>query len=276
MDSAHPGLGIGGPRSSAGGLCGDQPERPQRLQAGWNEDCLPGFRLLAAYGPEKVTMPGQHEQTTASYRDFLRRKWRLLLLVLLTLAAAELVAVRLWDEFHPVQPRYLDRSPPPITKAQKQSAVDLVRESGTVERINSGQAWDITEVIDLPGTRTVNVYVEWDEPVASNGPWLTNGAPKWLGRNCRNVRSRFHLPISNVRFLRLSVSLEGMEIVRLWPKSPPQLMEQYLDDRPAVGQGNFLGRYEIYNEKAGRSVYSGPMILSAFVPGTCPRGERYD
>ena len=163
-----------------------------------------------------------------------------MLLVFLTLAAAELVAVRLWDEFHPVQPKYLDRSPPPITKAQKQSAVDLVRESGTVERINSGQAWDITEVIDTPGARTVNVYVEWDEPVASNGPWLTNGAPKWLGRKCRNVRSRFHLPISNVRFLRLSVSLEGMEIVRLWPHSPPQLIEQYLDDRPAVGQGNFL------------------------------------
>ena len=142
-----------------------------------------------------------------------------------------------------------------------------------MERINSGQAWDITEVIDTPGTRTVNVYVEWDEPVESNGPWLTNGAPKWLGRKCRNVRSRFHLPISNVRFLRLSVSLESMEIVRLWPKSPPQLIEQYLDGQPAVGQGNFLGRYEIYNEKAGRSVYSGPMILSAFVPGTCPRGE---
>ena len=75
-------------------------------------------------------MPGQHEQTTASYRDFLRRKWRLLLLVFLTLAAAELVAVRLWDEFHPVQPKYLDRSPPPITKAQKQSAVDLNQYQG--------------------------------------------------------------------------------------------------------------------------------------------------
>ena len=199
----------------------------------------------------------------------------MLLFAVFLLLAAELVAVRLWDEFHPVQPKYLDR-PPPITEAQKQSAVDLVRESGTVERINSGQAWDITEVIDFPGTRTVYVYVEWEEPVESNGPWLTNGAPKWLGRKCRNVRSRFHRPISNVRFLRFSVSLESMEIVRLWPNSPPQLIEQYLDDPPAVGQGNFLGGYEIYNEKAGRSVYRGPMILSAFVPGACPRGERYD
>ena len=171
------------------------------------------------------TMSGQDERMTASCRTFLRRKWRLVLLVFLALAAAELVAVRLWDEFHPVQPKYLDRSPPPITKAQKQSAVDLVRESGTVERINSGQAWDITEVTDTPRTRTVHVYVEWDGPVESNGPWLTNGASKWLGRSCRNVRSRFHLPISNVRFLRLSVSLEGMEIVRLWPHSPPHLIE---------------------------------------------------
>ena len=101
-----------------------------------------------------------------------------------------------------------------------------------MERINSGQAWDITEVIDTHGTRTVNVYVEWDEPVESNGPWLTNGASKWLGRSSSNVRS-----------LRLSVSLENMEIVRLCPNLPPQSMEQYLDDQPVVGPGNFLGRY---------------------------------
>ena len=219
---------------------------------------------------------------TDSFRTFLRRKWRLLVVVFLALAAAELVAVRLWDEFYPVQPRYLDRSLPTLTlgqkqftEAQKRSAVDLVRASGIVERINGGQAWDITEVRDRPGIRAVNVYVEWDEPVKSNGPWLTSGASNWLGRSCRNVRSRFHLPIRNVRFLRLSVSLEGMEIVRLWPSPSPQVIEDP-DDQPRVGLGNFLGRYEIYNEKAGRSVYRGPMILSAFVPGTCPRGERYD
>ena len=199
-----------------------------------------------------------------------------MLLVFLALVAAELVAVRLWDEFHTVQPKYRGWDRPPITESQKQSAVDLVRESGVVERISGGQDWDITEVRDLPGIRSVYVYVQWDEPVESNGPWLTNGAPKWLGRQCRNVRSRFHLSISNVRFLRLSVSLESMEIVRLWPHSPPQLIDQYPGDRPEVGLGNFLGRYEIYNEQAGRSVYRGPMILSAFVPGTCPRGERYD
>ncbi len=119
----------------------------------------------------------------------------MLLLVFLALAAAELVAVRLWDEFYPVQPRYLDRSLPTLTlgqkqftEAQKRSAVDLVRASGIVERINGGQAWDITEVRDRPGIRAVNVYVEWDEPVKSNGPWLTSGASNWLGRSCRNVR----------------------------------------------------------------------------------------
>ena len=67
-----------------------------------------------------------------------------MLLALLALMAAELVAVRLWDEFHPVQPKYLDRSLPPITKAQKQSAVDLVQALGIVDRISGGQAWDIT------------------------------------------------------------------------------------------------------------------------------------
>ena len=194
----------------------------------------------------------------------------------LLLLAAELVAVRLWDEFHSVQPKYLHQSASPITEAQEQSAVNLAQTSGIVGQINGGQAWEVTEVQGYPGIQRVDVYVEWDDPVASNGPWLTSGAPKWLGRNCRNVRSRFRVSISNVRFLRISVSLESMEIVRLWPHAPPQFIEQHLDDGPVVGQGNFLGNYEIYNENAGRSVYRGPILLAAFVPGTCPRGNRYD
>ena len=92
-------------------------------------------------------MSEQNERTADSCRTFLRRKWRLLLFAVFLLLAAELVAVRLWDEFYPVQPKYLDRSLPPITAAQKQSAVHLVQVSGIVERINNGQAWDITEVI---------------------------------------------------------------------------------------------------------------------------------
>ena len=192
------------------------------------------------------------------------------------LLAAELVAVRLWDEFYPVESWRSGPMPPPITEVQQQFAVEFVRASGIVERINGGQAWKVTDVRDDTRGRIVNVYAEWDEPVESNGPWLTSGAPEWLGRNCINVRSRFHRPISNVRFLRFSVSLEGMEAVRLWPTPPPQFIERDLDDGPRAGRVNFLGSYEIYNLKAGRTVYKGPMLLSAFVPGTCPRGDRYD
>ena len=141
----------------------------------------------------------------------------------LLLLAAELVAVRLWDEFYPVQPRYPDRSAPSVTLAQEQSAVELVQASGIVDRISGGQAWEVTEVSGYPGIQRVNVYVEWDNPVESSGPWLTSGAPEWLGRNCRNVRSRFHVSISNIRFLRFSVSLESAEIVRLWPFSPRRI-----------------------------------------------------
>ena len=223
-----------------------------------------------------MTIPEGQEQATASPRNFLRRKWRLLLLAGLLLLAAELVAVRLWDEFYPVQPRYPDRSAPSLTPAQEQSAVDLVQASGIVDRISGGQAWEVAEVTGYRGNQRVNVYVEWDNPVESSGPWLTSGAPKWLGRDCRNVRSRFHVSISNVRFLRLTVSTNTSKIVRLWPFRPPQNIRPRPEDQPQVGDGNFLGRYEIYNEKTGRSVYTGPMLLAAFVPGTCPRGERYD
>ena len=200
----------------------------------------------------------------------------MILLILLVMVVAELVAVRLWDEFHSVGPNYPDRSAAPITEKQKQSAVDLVGASGIVERISGGQAWEVTDVRAHPGVRTVGVYVEWTEPVESDGPWLTSSAPEWLGRSCRNVRSRFHVSIGNVRYLRLLVSLEGKEIVRIWPLSSPASRIENLEDQPDVKGGNFLGTYEIYNEKAGRVVYKGPMVLSAFVPGTCPRGERYD
>ena len=200
----------------------------------------------------------------------------MILLVLFVLVVAELVAVRLWDEFHTVEPDYLDRSPAPITEKQKQSAVDLVQASGIVERISEGQVWEATDVRDHPRVRTVGVYVEWMEPVESDGPWLTSSAPEWLGRSCRNVRSRFHVSISNVRYLWLLVSLEGMEIVRLWPHSSPGSRIENLEGQPDVGQGNFLGSYEIYNEKDDRLVYKGPMVFSEIVPGTCPRGERYD
>ena len=36
------------------------------------------------------------------------------------------------------------------------------------------------------------------------------------------------------------------------------------------GRSNFLGHYEIYNEKSKRFAYKGPMIFSAFVPGALP------
>ena len=145
-----------------------------------------------------------------------------------------------------------------------------------MDRISSGQVWEVAEVSGYAANQRVNIYVEWDNPVESSGPWLTSGAPEWLGRDCRNVRSRFHVTISNIRFLRFPVSTETSEIVRLWPFRPPQNIRPRPEDQPQGGDGNFLGRYEIHNEKTGRSVYTGPMLLAAFVPGICPRGERYD
>ncbi len=218
----------------------------------------------------------RHKQAVASLTIFIRRKWRLILFAGLLLLAAELLAVRLWDEFYPVQPGSPDHSQSPITEAQKQSAVDLVRTSAIADQISGGQAWEVTEVREFPQIQQINIYVEWNDPVESSGPWLTNGAPKWLGRDCRSVRSRFRTSIRNIRFLRFSVSTKSSEIVRLWPFPPPQDISQHPEEQPQVGQGNFLGSYEIYNEKAGRSVFSGPMLLAVFVPGTCPRGERSD
>ena len=90
-------------------------------------------------------------------------------MVILGLVAAELVAARLWDEFFLVEAGR-PGSLPPITEVQKQSAVDLVSASGIVEWINGGQAWEVTEVRDNVRGQSVNVYVEWKDPVESDGP----------------------------------------------------------------------------------------------------------
>ena len=150
---------------------------------------------------------------------------------------AECVAARLWDEFHPPKAKRTGYVAPRNTEPQKQSAVDLVWASGIVERINGGQAWEVMKVRDNVNGVSVDVYVEWKDPVENDGPWLTGGAPKWLLLGCTNVRSRFHVPISNIHYLRLTIELENMEIIRLWPKSfPPETLES--DKEEVVGQGN--------------------------------------
>ena len=208
----------------------------------------------------------QSEQATDSRRGLLRRKWRLLVLVVLCLVLVEVVAARLWDELHYPKTRQSERWSPSAAEAWKQPAVDLVRASGIVERINGGQLWGVTEVRNDVRSRRVSVYVEWDKHVESDGPWLVSSGAKWLGRGCSNVRSRFNRPISNIRFLRLLVDMDSMEIVRIWPSSFPPRPDE-IDDQPVVGKINWLGIMATYNERTARIVYKGPLMLSVFVPG---------
>ena len=142
-----------------------------------------------------------------------------------------------------------------------------------MERINGDQPWEVTEVTNNVRSRRVSGYVEWDKHVESDGPWLVSSGANWLRRGCSNVRSRFNRPISNIHFLRLLVDKESMEIVRLWPTSFPPRPDE-MADQPVVGKLNWLGTMETYNERTDRIVYRGPLILSVFVPGLCPRGYR--
>ena len=63
--------------------------------------------LYTQNGGGITKMVSEHsEQKTDSGRGFLRRKWGLIILVVLCLLMAVAVAARLWDEFHqPETPR---------------------------------------------------------------------------------------------------------------------------------------------------------------------------
>ena len=236
---------------------------------------LAAVRIEASLGIYVRTGPirSMHEeQRSELQRSFLHHRWRLLILVLVGLVMAELVAARLWDEFHrPVTP-VSDLSPSRVLESREHPAADAVRASGIVERINGGQPWEVKTVRYTEDERWDHVGVEWSAPVASDGPWLADGVG-WLGRDCANIRAWHTARWSNVRHLHLRV--DGQDIMGVQPGTvdPPPADE--MDNQARRDRIHWFGPSQFHNMGTNRTVYQGPLLLSVFVPGTCPRGDRH-
>ena len=102
-------------------------------------------------------------------------------------------------------------TPLPLDEAAKQAAVDIVRQSGAVERIAGNQSWTPSYFFRsaIAGTTNgVGFNASWEQPVESSGPWS-------LVR-CRGTRVFSSSNVwADVTRLKIDVDLERREVVGL-------------------------------------------------------------
>ena len=102
-------------------------------------------------------------------------------------------------------------TPLPLDEAEKQDAVDIVRQSGIVERIAGNQPWTDSYFFRsaIAGTANgVGFIASWEQPVESSGPWS-------LVR-CRGTRAFSSSNAwANVTRLKIDVDVELREVVGL-------------------------------------------------------------
>ena len=156
------------------------------------------------------------------------------------------------------------------TEADQRRAVEIVRASGIVERINDNQSWDAMGT--LPSTnRRVVVFAEWAEPVESSGPW------QWT--RCEIWRQRVQVTWRNIRYLNLFVDVAEEEVINVNPASPTHKFRlgspDWLEHQPKRGRLNPFTTVKVWEIDSGNTIYRGPYILSAVWPGPCPWGFGY-
>ena len=61
----------------------------------------------------------------------------------------------------------------PLSAVQEEAALHIVATSDMVEQINGGQDWEAYQfwATEIDGVSVIEVYVRWEVPVESLGPW---------------------------------------------------------------------------------------------------------
>lgn len=156
------------------------------------------------------------------------------------------------------------------TDKDQQRAVEIVRASGIVERINDNQPWEASHAIE--GWRhDATVLAQWEEPVESNGPW------QWV--ECNVWHQRAKIPWTNLRFLNVSVNVATEEIIRIRPgyPFPPHYPgePEHVELHPKRGMINPFATMTVWEKDTGNTIYWGPLMFRPIWPGPCPRGFGY-
>ena len=107
------------------------------------------------------------------FRDLFRVSLALLIAIAAVTAVGLLFASGGDDKEITFTPVPVERSIPVVSEESLQEALPIAKTSGVVESISGGQKWtyDFVSVARVGGAEAVSFDVQWEEPVASSGPW---------------------------------------------------------------------------------------------------------
>ena len=116
----------------------------------------------------------------------------------------------------------------PLPAVQKEAALHIVNTSGAVEQINGGQNWEADQfwATEIEGVPVVEVYVRWEEPVESSGPWKS--------LVCKRTRVAVTaVLIRDITRLQVLVDMDGGTVRELTPVVPGNQPGQTQPDGPS-------------------------------------------
>ena len=160
-----------------------------------------------------------------------------------------------------------------LDEADKQAAVDILQQSGVVDRIAGPQAWTASDFYQRPVGLTIGVYLiaTWEQPVEYSGPWLD-------GDNCQGTRSlEFSSTWTGITQLGIIVDVGQAEVVHYMPYDPGRTNPS--QEAPTTSQPHKRGRcgpgwsgYRLQPKKP-EVIYEGP---GKDAPQECPPGKEDD
>ena len=160
-----------------------------------------------------------------------------------------------------------------LDEADKQAAVDILQQSGVVDRIAGPQVWTASDFYQRRVGQTIGVYLiaTWEQPVEYSGPWLD-------GDNCQGTRAlEFSSTWTGTTQLSIIVDVGQAEVVHYMPYDPGRTNpSQEAPQRPnpiSVGGADPDGQVTVYNLKSRKVIYEGP---GRGAPQECPPGKEND
>ena len=145
-------------------------------------------------------------------------------------------------------------TPTPLPAIQKEAALDILVSSAVVELINSGQDWEAYQfwATEIDGVPLIEIYVRWDLPVESEGPWQS--------LVCRNARiSVTTALIRDITRLQVLVDMRDGTVMELTTVTRDNRPEQVRWDGPLPVWAPMDGSasVEVYDFKSGEMVKEG-------------------
>ena len=157
---------------------------------------------------------------------------------------------------------------PYFTDVDEQMAVEIIRASGVVERVNGGQVWEPDFRVPgrwsaLAGTRGMRVEVTWEGVVNSAGPWALV--------KCEGTRKVVHKQKWNlITRLVTWVDLDARSVVAYGVASWPEDNHE-----PTMGSANWLSLVKVYDVESGKRLLVVPPFLVPPKSVLCPPGRYY-